>query len=52
MQCFGGRKPEGKRPLGRLSGRWKDNVIINLREIRLSGIDRINLAQDKDLWLL
>jgi hypothetical protein len=26
-------KPEGKRPLGRSSRRWVDNIKINLREI-------------------
>jgi hypothetical protein len=26
-------KPEGKRPLGRLSHRWEDNIRVNLREI-------------------
>jgi hypothetical protein len=27
------RKPEGKRPLGRLRRRWEDNIKMNLREI-------------------
>jgi hypothetical protein len=27
------RKPEGKRPLGRLRHRWEDNVEMDLREI-------------------
>jgi hypothetical protein len=26
-------KPEGKRPLGRLRRRWKDNIKMNLLEI-------------------
>jgi hypothetical protein len=26
-------KPEGKRPLGRLRGKWEDNIKMNLREI-------------------
>jgi len=27
-------KPEGKRPLGRLRRRWKDNIKMDLREVR------------------
>jgi hypothetical protein len=27
-------KPEGKRPLGRLRCRWKDNIRMDLRGIR------------------
>jgi hypothetical protein len=30
-------KPEGKRPLGRLSRRWEDGVRMGLREIGLGG---------------
>jgi hypothetical protein len=30
-------KPEGKRPLGRLTSRWEDNIKINLIEkVKLS----------------
>jgi hypothetical protein len=29
--------PEGKRPLGRPSGRWEDNIKVNLREIGIDG---------------
>jgi hypothetical protein len=28
------RKPEGKRPFGRPSCRWEDNIRMNFREIR------------------
>jgi hypothetical protein len=45
-------KPEGKRPLGRLRRRWEDNIIEDLREIGRSGMDWIDLAQDKDQWKL
>jgi hypothetical protein len=41
-------KPEGKGPLRRPTRRWVDNIKINLREIGWSGMDRINLAQDRD----
>jgi len=27
------RKPEGKRPLGRPSYRWEDNIKMNLQEV-------------------
>jgi hypothetical protein len=44
------RKPEGKRPLGRLRRRWVDNIKIDLGEIGWDGMDLINLAQDRDQW--
>jgi hypothetical protein len=43
-------KPEGKRPLGRPTSRWVDNINIDLREIRWDGTDWIDLAQDRDQW--
>jgi hypothetical protein len=44
------RKPEGKRPLGRLKRRWVVNIKMDLREIRWDGMDWIDLAQDRDQW--
>jgi hypothetical protein len=41
-------KPEGKRPLGRTSNRWKDNIRIDLQEIGWEDLDWIQLAQDGD----
>jgi hypothetical protein len=41
-------KPKGKRPLGRLRCRWVDNVQIDFRETGWSGMDWIDLAQDRD----
>jgi hypothetical protein len=41
-------KPEGKRPLGRPRRRWEDNIRMDLREIGWSGMDWIDLAQDRD----
>jgi hypothetical protein len=32
-------KPEGKRPLGRPSHRWIDNINMDLLEIGLGGVD-------------
>ena len=43
-------KPEGKRPLGRLRHRWKDNIKMDLQEVGCGGIDWIELAQDRDRW--
>jgi hypothetical protein len=43
-------KPEGKRPLGRPRGRWRDNIKMDLLEIRLGGDDWIGLAQDTYRW--
>jgi hypothetical protein len=41
-------KPGGKRPLGRPGHRWEDNIKMELREIGWSGIDWIDLGQDRD----
>jgi hypothetical protein len=38
------RKPEGKRPLGRLRRR------MDLQEVGCEGKDWIGLAQDRDRW--
>jgi hypothetical protein len=43
-------KPEGRRPLGKPRHRWVDNIKIVLREIGWGGMERIDLAQDKDKW--
>jgi hypothetical protein len=43
-------KPEGKRPLGRLRRRWGHNIKINLRAIGWGGMDRLDLAHDRDQW--
>jgi hypothetical protein len=41
-------KPEGKRPLGRPRCRWVHNIKMDLREIGWSGMDGIDLAQDRN----
>jgi hypothetical protein len=43
-------KPEGKRPLWRPRRRWEDNVEADLQELGCGGMDRIQLAQDRDRW--
>jgi hypothetical protein len=42
--------PEGKRPLGRPRRRWVHSFKMNLREIGWSGVDWIDMAQDRDEW--
>ena len=44
------RKPEGKRPLGRLKRRWEDNIKMDLQEVGCGGMDWIELAQDRYKW--
>ena len=44
------RKPEGKRPLGRLRLRWEDNIKINLREVSCDPGNWIDLGEDRDQW--
>jgi hypothetical protein len=43
-------KPEGKRPLGRLSHRWKDIIIMVFRETEWEDMDWMHLAQGRDHW--
>lgn len=44
-------KPERKRPLGRPRCRREDNIKVNLREIRLEGVDWILLPPVRDRLL-
>ena len=37
--------PESKRPLGKPSRRWDDNIKMDLREVTV-----IDLAEDRDQW--
>jgi hypothetical protein len=43
-------KPEGRRPLGRPRRRWKNNIKIDLREVRWGNRDWIDLAQERNRW--
>jgi hypothetical protein len=44
------RKPDEKRPLGRLRCRWEDNIRMDLREVGCGCVDWMELAQDRDRW--
>jgi hypothetical protein len=43
-------KPEGKRPLGRHSRRWEDNIKMDFQEVGWGRMDWIDLAQYRDRW--
>jgi len=43
-------KPEGKRPFGRPTRRWEDNIKMDFQEVGCGGMDWIELAQDRDKW--
>jgi hypothetical protein len=30
--------------------RWKDNIIMDLREIRWEGVDWMHMAPERDRW--
>jgi len=38
-------KPEGKRPLGRPSRRWEDNIKMDLQEVGCGGMDWIDMER-------
>jgi hypothetical protein len=43
-------KAEGKRPLGRLGRRRKDNIKMGLTKTEWFGMDWVDLAQNRDQW--
>jgi len=43
-------KPEGRRPLGRPSRKWVDNIRMDLQEVESEYMDWIGLTQDRDRW--
>jgi hypothetical protein len=43
------RKPEGRRPLGRLRRRWEDNIKKDFQDVGYGGMHWIELVQDRDM---
>jgi hypothetical protein len=43
-------RPEGKRPLGKSSHRWEDNIKVDLQDVGWGGMDWIGLVQDRERW--
>jgi len=43
VQNFGG-KPEAKKPFGRPSRGWEDNIRLDLRETGWKGVDWVHLT--------
>ena len=43
-------KPGRKRPLGRPTRRWVDNIKMDHQEVGCESMDWIELAQDRDRW--
>jgi len=41
---------EGKRSLVRLRRRWEDYIKMDLQEVGCGGMDRIDLAKDRNSW--
>jgi hypothetical protein len=39
-----------KRPFGRPTHRWEDNIKMDLREVGIDGVSWIQLAQGKVWW--
>ena len=49
-RVLGGKKPERKRPLGKLRRKWEYNIKMDLEDVGLEGMDWINLAQGRNEW--
>jgi hypothetical protein len=43
-------RPKGKRPLGKPKRKWKDNIMLDFREIGIYGANWIQLAEDRVQW--
>ena len=43
-------KPTAKRPLGRPTRRWEDNIRMDLEEIGISAGNWVDSAQDSIYW--
>jgi hypothetical protein len=43
-------KPERKRPLGRSTRRWEDNIRMDLGEVGWGDVYWIGLVKDRNRW--
>jgi hypothetical protein len=43
-------KPDGRIPIGRPKCRWVANIMMNLAETGLGGLDWAGLVQDRHRW--
>ena len=43
-------KPTGKRPLGRPSRRWVDNITMDIKEIGINRRNWVDSHQDRYYW--
>jgi hypothetical protein len=43
---------EGRRPLGRPTHRWENDIKVGVKETGWEVMDCIHLAQDRDQWLV
>ena len=51
ISCVHGRlDSKGMISLGKNWYRWEENIVFNLKEIRMNGVDGINLAMHWDEW--
>jgi hypothetical protein len=42
--------PEAERSFGRPRRRWEDYIKLDLQEVKLRGMEWIDLAQDSEKW--
>jgi hypothetical protein len=45
-------RPDRKRPLGTPMLRWDNNFKMDFQEVGCGGMDWIDLAEDRDTWLV
>ena len=45
------RKPTGKRPLGRFTRRWEDNIRMDRKEIGFNTRNWVDSAQGRNYWI-
>ena len=43
-------KPGGKRPQGRPTHRWEDNIKMDLQKVRCGNMNWTELAHNRDRW--